>query len=1207
MGEDESSQADREKEERIRRAISGGGDSEKSTPDASSSEFKADINHEIQVDKEANQPSEEDLKEAQRDFEETEKELEQMIQAEREKTHPDGDIPDKPSLHVSESQQDTQPEVVEEGDAGSRDNAGEPVEGQAVRLESDAPIEVGADDSSINASPPKTIGGQQADSKESDAEKELENLIKKERERIGEADMPGDGGSGRLDGVSPDEAAEEEDKNLEAEVSGGQVKSRVPEDSAVPEPADEGKSSDEEGRDSGVDEPSGIYMGGEPVENPVDKPSPKEVGSGPNDLSMDAEAELKALVEAKKGEPDTAVEDTDDGGPEQEDEAGPETPQEVLEPEGTSSKPVGEPAPENGETGGKPSVKEAEPEVQEIQPAGYDASQELSKLVSSHEKELSGKPRDEEVIDAIAGEPQEKHMEESLQPGREADPQKAEVEKQGSDDSASRMPADGTEGFEGPRVEDESPKGGKSRTPMNVSVVSEEGGDKQESKVAGILSRLGGRKQVRDAGEIEVPTRRPGSGAEELLQADDGRPPEKKRSKRNMMPVVALLLLLLLVVDAVYIYTNYLAGEEEAVEAVYTCWDGSNVSSMSLCPEKRSTTSAISASCEDGERNGIEEGVDCGGPCVPCLTEVFMNERNGIKLQYPDTWSLNESVTNLLVEAYSASKRDFVNLVVQYVGRKPFNDVVRENKQGLLQLGAVIINDEKRTEFRGYDSYEIQYDIYMNAVRISQNVVLILKDNYAYFLTSSAPVNAQIESVLESVSFDVESLEEGNHTYVNSEFDVGFRVPDSWSIDDSRKTNFFGQFLVSPEEAFIGVDFDLGERTLRQVAENDVEDSKHLNPTYKVSSIKEAVVGGREAVLVEASFLGDVRQYESRTAYITRGGKVFQFTINTLSKNKDSNLLLFDRILETISFTNKVSSTTTVKTAIACSMDSDCGGSGDGSKYCDNERPKLQRYRWTCRNPGTIDSECIQESLAPRALEECRFDEFCYRGDCIPKHCMNKVRDYDEGEEKIDCGGPCFECNETQVMCREAVDCGQSRTTSSYYCDGHRIVRDKNSYFCRQAGTAASYCVNQSVQEVLDTCLRKGERCVEGRKFCETGASCWDCMLNQGEDRVDCGGHCEDCAPIPEEYDVATIKMGETLEYNNYEIEIDKIPYPKTGVCPTGVELTIINPDNQKFYRIPATIFENNKVQGYPDLNFGYINATTDTATIWLQTQGFLQ
>ncbi|MEM4397923.1 MAG: hypothetical protein QW757_04865, partial [Candidatus Woesearchaeota archaeon] len=111
-----------------------------------------------------------------------------------------------------------------------------------------------------------------------------------------------------------------------------------------------------------------------------------------------------------------------------------------------------------------------------------------------------------------------------------------------------------------------------------------------------------------------------------------------------------------------------------------------------------------------------------------------------------------------------------------------------------------------------------------------------------------------------------------------------------------------------------------------------------------------------------------------------------------------------------------------------------------------------------------------------------------------------------QGEEKVDCGGPCNPCpsciDNIQNQDETDVDCGGScqKCEPEKKCLSHK---DCSSFNCVNNICAYPTC--------FDNKLNQGEEKVDCGGPCKPCPTCNDGILNQGEEKVDCGGPCQAC------------------------------------------------------------------------------------------------
>ena len=289
--------------------------------------------------------------------------------------------------------------------------------------------------------------------------------------------------------------------------------------------------------------------------------------------------------------------------------------------------------------------------------------------------------------------------------------------------------------------------------------------------------------------------------------------------------------------------------------------------------------------------------------------------------------------------------------------------------------------------------------------------------------------------------------------------------------------------------------------------------------------------------------------------------------------------------------TTTATTSTTLK--VKCSTADDCAKIQPNTTFCDDQLVKRQYLQYTCLHPGQANAECVVRTGTPIPVKTCEAGEYCLQGECYPRTCQNHMRDYNE--TKVDCGGPCRPCTSTDVLCNNDTDCGKTERTSNYYCKAGNPTANYTHYICLNQGTAKSTCTNKTTADVIEYCGR-WKICLEGQRGCfYLGGNCNDCLQNQGETAVDCGGPCQPCATKPAEYDTLQVLVNRNNTYRNYNIWFNSLL--STGNCTNGAALLVRNPDGIQD-SVEATVYQNAETYG---LQIGYINATTYSALIWLQ------
>lgn len=109
---------------------------------------------------------------------------------------------------------------------------------------------------------------------------------------------------------------------------------------------------------------------------------------------------------------------------------------------------------------------------------------------------------------------------------------------------------------------------------------------------------------------------------------------------------------------------------------------------------------------------------------------------------------------------------------------------------------------------------------------------------------------------------------------------------------------------------------------------------------------------------------------------------------------------------------------------------------------------------------------------------------------CLDKN-QNKVCDRDDpscsdgiknqGEERVDCGGPCPKCPD----CSRDNDCGVDGYTGSKYCLNSSVVWDYTTYVCLRPGTSDASCNSTTRTDTITPC--------SSEEFCDDTLG--DCQL----------------------------------------------------------------------------------------------------------------
>ncbi len=288
--------------------------------------------------------------------------------------------------------------------------------------------------------------------------------------------------------------------------------------------------------------------------------------------------------------------------------------------------------------------------------------------------------------------------------------------------------------------------------------------------------------------------------------------------------------------------------------------------------------------------------------------------------------------------------------------------------------------------------------------------------------------------------------------------------------------------------------------------------------------------------------------------------------------------------------------TTTTTLESACSKNGDCERPIPYVPYCDGKIVRNPDVKFTCLHGGTPDAYCQAITAPPKFIKACEDSQYCWLGECYPEHCRNRARESDKGEEKVDCGGPCRRCNSTDTLCRTGADCGRDVCATPYCNRDMNPTHNCTRYSCMDPGSPNASCQAKTTVEVIEKCGR-GRMCIEGQDDCmDSGgtANCHDCVKNQGEDGVDCGGPCAACTAIPATYDRLNLTATDVIDYQRYKLKLDKLN--REINCSTGAFVRATDPYGfARTYKVTAQ----NSAEFY-DITFGFLQADTNSALIWI-------
>ncbi|MBD3388390.1 MAG: hypothetical protein GF416_04885 [Candidatus Altiarchaeales archaeon] len=289
--------------------------------------------------------------------------------------------------------------------------------------------------------------------------------------------------------------------------------------------------------------------------------------------------------------------------------------------------------------------------------------------------------------------------------------------------------------------------------------------------------------------------------------------------------------------------------------------------------------------------------------------------------------------------------------------------------------------------------------------------------------------------------------------------------------------------------------------------------------------------------------------------------------------------------------------TTTTTLEVRCYNTSMCEEPIPYRPFCDDRFVKTPDVKFTCIHPGTPDSYCKSVAVNPRLVKTCEDSEYCYAGECYPDHCRNDVRDYERGEVWMDCGGPCPPCDENDTMCLVNEDCGVDVCGAPYCNHANNPSLNCTRNICENPGEYTANCTVKDTVEVIEVC-DQWEVCIEGQDDCMGGlpgqGNCYDCIQNQGELGIDCGGPCKTCASKPPQYDILNLTATDVIEYQSFKLKLDRIVWDRQ--CYNGAWVRIWDPYD-KSQRFKVSFWENAE---YWEVKFGVIDIDSNSLRVWI-------
>jgi hypothetical protein len=183
---------------------------------------------------------------------------------------------------------------------------------------------------------------------------------------------------------------------------------------------------------------------------------------------------------------------------------------------------------------------------------------------------------------------------------------------------------------------------------------------------------------------------------------------------------------------------------------------------------------------------------------------------------------------------------------------------------------------------------------------------------------------------------------------------------------------------------------------------------------------------------------------------------------------------------------------------VECSSDNDCGGDRfTGGLSCQTDDLFRDFIDYTCFNPGQANSYCGND-IIPTFVYSCTYA--CSTGNCV--RCNDNPDCDDSDSDTVDIcrfGGTVGSfCGHEYIVCSDANDCGTDDFVGLPYCSGDNVVHNFRTWSCNNGGGSGSFCSDDSVPQVLETC---NFGCNSGVCLIET--QCQDGNDNDGDDLVD--------------------------------------------------------------------------------------------------------
>lgn len=136
---------------------------------------------------------------------------------------------------------------------------------------------------------------------------------------------------------------------------------------------------------------------------------------------------------------------------------------------------------------------------------------------------------------------------------------------------------------------------------------------------------------------------------------------------------------------------------------------------------------------------------------------------------------------------------------------------------------------------------------------------------------------------------------------------------------------------------------------------------------------------------------------------------------------------------------------------ITCYSNSQCGSDGfSGSQFCQNGNVSRNYFTYTCQNPGTTDSKCVNSS-STQVQTICAGNQSCSNGGCVASTQSDQN-------------------TSGTVTCYSNANCGASGFIGNNFCQANSVYRNSINYTCQNPGTANSRCINSTSPQLQQNC-----------------------------------------------------------------------------------------------------------------------------------------